>query len=86
MTPYKKLRSLSRPCQYLKSRITFKKLGAYAAQMTDNEAAEQMNSARDHLFKQHPYLKHIFKALPNAQRVEDIENVLPWNLVKTLTE
>jgi len=58
MTPYEKLRSLSRPSRYLKSGITFKKLDAYANEMTDNEAAEQLNSARDHLFKQlHERLK-----------------------------
>lgn len=53
MTPYEKLRSLS--CcasQYLKPGITFKSLDAYANEMTDNEAAEQLNAARDHLFRQ----------------------------------
>lgn len=58
MTPYEKLRSLPRPSQYLKSGITFKNLDAFAGEMTDNEAAEQLNSARDHLFKQlHERLK-----------------------------
>ena len=58
MTPYEKFRSLPRPSQYLKPGITFKKLDAFAAEMTDNEAAEQLNSARDHLFKQlHERLK-----------------------------
>jgi transposase InsO family protein len=52
MTPYEKLRSLSCANQYLKSGITFKKLDAFANDMTDNEAAEQLNSARDKLFKQ----------------------------------
>jgi hypothetical protein len=32
--------------------MTLKKLDAFANEMTDNEAAEQLNSARDHLFKQ----------------------------------
>ena len=31
------------------------------------------------------YLKQIFKELPNAQRVEDVENLLPWNLAEKLT-
>ena len=58
MTPYEKFRSLPCPSQYLKPEITFKRLGAYASAMTDNEAAEQLNSARDHLFKQlHERLK-----------------------------
>ena len=58
MTPYEKLRSLPRPGQYLKPGVSFKALDAYAGEMTDNEAAEQLNSARDHLFKQlHERLK-----------------------------
>lgn len=58
MTPYEKLRSLSRPSQYLKPGVTFKQLDAFANQMTDNDAAELLNSARDLLFKQlHERLK-----------------------------
>ena len=58
MTPYEKLRSLPRPSQYLKPSVTFKTLDAFMAEMTDNEAAEQLNSARDQLFKQlHERLK-----------------------------
>lgn len=52
MTPYEKFRSLARPSQYLKPGITLKQLDAFANEMTDNEAAEQMNLARDHLFQQ----------------------------------
>jgi len=58
MTPYDKLLSLSRPSQYLKRGVTLKTLDAFMNEMTDNEAAEQLNSARDHLFKQlHERLK-----------------------------
>ena len=58
MTPYEKFRSLPKPSQYLKPGITFRNLDAFANEMTDNEAAEQLNSARDHLFKQlHERLK-----------------------------
>ncbi|HIG40341.1 MAG TPA: transposase [Gammaproteobacteria bacterium] len=58
MTPYEKLLSLPRPSQYLKPGETIKKLNAFATEMTDNEAAEQMNSARDNLFQQlHERLK-----------------------------
>jgi transposase InsO family protein len=58
MTPYEKFRSLPRASQYLKPGITFKTLDAFMLEMTDNEAAEQLNSARDHLFKQlHERLK-----------------------------
>jgi hypothetical protein len=58
MTPYEKLKSLARPSQYLKSGITFKQLDAFAREMTDNGAAEQLHSARDQLFKQlHERLK-----------------------------
>jgi hypothetical protein len=58
MTPYEKFRSLSKPSQYLKPGIAFKMLDVFASEMTDNEAAEQLNSARDQLFKQlHERLK-----------------------------
>jgi len=46
MTPYEKYRSLSKPSQYLKPGITFKKLDAFASEMTDNEAAEDLNTTR----------------------------------------
>lgn len=52
MTPYEKIRSLPRASQYLKSGVTFKKLDAFASEMTDNEAVEQLHSARDSLFKE----------------------------------
>ena len=58
MTPYEKFRSLACPSQYLKPGITFKKLDAFASEITDNEAAEQLNLARDKLFNQlHERLK-----------------------------
>lgn len=58
MTPYEKFRSLPKPSQYLKAGITLKQLDAFSDEMTDNEAAEQLNSARDLLFKQlHERLK-----------------------------
>ena len=58
MTPYEKFRSLPRPSQYLKPGVTFRDLDAFANEMTDNEAAERLNSARDYLFKQlHERLK-----------------------------
>ena len=58
MTPYEKFRSLSKPSQYLVPGNTLKKLDAFATEMNDNEAAEQLNSARDKLFKQlHERLK-----------------------------
>ncbi len=58
MTPYEKFRSLSKPGQYLKKGITLKQLDAFAKEMNDNEAAEQLNSAKDQLFKQlHERLK-----------------------------
>jgi hypothetical protein len=58
MTPYEKFRSLPKPSQYLKPGIRLKALDAFANEMTDNEAAEQLNSAQDHLFEQlHERLK-----------------------------
>lgn len=52
MTPFEKFLSLARPSQYLKPGITLKQLNAFASQMSDNDAAEQLNLARDTLFKQ----------------------------------
>lgn len=52
MTPFEKLLSLTRPGQYLKPGFTLKRLNEFSREMTDNEAAEQMNTARDELFKQ----------------------------------
>jgi hypothetical protein len=43
---------LTTTSQYLKQGITLKKLEEFANEMTDYEAAEQMNSARDKLFNQ----------------------------------
>ncbi|MEE8059656.1 MAG: hypothetical protein V3T17_17775 [Pseudomonadales bacterium] len=58
MTPYEKFRSLARPSQYLKPGVSLKILDVFAGEMTNNEAAEQLNSARDYLFKQlHEQLK-----------------------------
>ena len=51
MTPYEKLISLPNPKQYLKSNVTLKQLNAFSQKMNDNEAAEQLNIARDTLFK-----------------------------------
>ncbi len=58
MTPYEKFRSLPCASQYLKPGVTFKNLDAFAKEITDNEAAEQLNSARDNLQQQlHERLK-----------------------------
>lgn len=58
MTPYEKLLSLPEPGQYLKPEVTLKQLDAFAKEMNDNEAAEQLNSAKNQLFKQlHERLK-----------------------------
>ena len=58
MTPYEKFRALPRPSQYLKKGFTLKELDAFAKEMNDNEAVEQLNSAKDLLFKQlHEQLK-----------------------------
>ena len=45
-----------------------------------------IQTAKANKLNPYAYLKHVFKALPNAQSVEDIENVLPWNLAETLTD
>ena len=51
MTPYEKLKSLPNAAQYLKPGVTFEKLDAIAHEMSDNEAAERLNAARDELFE-----------------------------------
>ncbi|WP_219988683.1 hypothetical protein [Leucothrix pacifica] len=51
MTPYEKLKTLEGWQGYLKADITVKQLEAFANEMTDNEAAEQLEKARRTLFK-----------------------------------
>ena len=51
MTPYEKFKSLPLAEQYLKPSITFEKLDAQAAAISDNEAAQRLNEARAILFK-----------------------------------
>lgn len=50
MTPYEKLKSLPDVTQYLKPEITLEDLDEYAAKMSDNEAADAMQKARQKLF------------------------------------
>lgn len=50
-TPYEKLKSLSNAQQYLKQDVSFKVLDLLANQMTDNQAAERLNTESDKLFK-----------------------------------
>ncbi len=51
MTPYEKLKSLPKAASYLKAGITFQDLDAIAYAISDNEAAKQMNEAKQKLFK-----------------------------------
>jgi len=51
MTPYEKLKSLSEARQYLKEGITFDQLDALATQMSDNDAAAQLQRAKRQLFQ-----------------------------------
>jgi transposase InsO family protein len=51
MTPYEKLKSLPHAEAYLKPGTDFKQLDEIAYQISDNEAARQMNQARKQLFK-----------------------------------
>lgn len=50
MTPYEKLKSLDKAEDYLKEKMSFKKLDEIAYSMNDNEAAKQMQQARKKLF------------------------------------
>ena len=51
MTPYEKLKSLPNAEQLLKNGITFEQLDAQALAMSDNDAAQRLNTARATLFK-----------------------------------
>lgn len=51
MTPYDKLKSLPDAKDYLKLGVTFEILDAVALQISDNQAAEQLQKARQKLFK-----------------------------------
>src|SRR5208283_4793528 len=51
MTPYEKLKSLPSAEQYLKPGVDFKQLDVQARAMSDNQAAQRMNTARALLFK-----------------------------------
>ena len=51
MTPYEKLKSLDLAEQCLKPGRTFQQLDAQATAMSDNEAAQRLNTARAKLFK-----------------------------------
>jgi hypothetical protein len=51
MTPYEKLKSLPQAKQFLKKNFSFLLLDAQACAMSDNEAAQRLNTARSALFK-----------------------------------
>ena len=51
MTPYDKLKSLPHAKIYLKPRISFEILDKLAHQISDNQAADQLQKARRKLFK-----------------------------------
>jgi hypothetical protein len=51
MTPYEKFRSLSGAESYLKQGATLKKLDTFAAECSDNDAAQHLNEARATLFQ-----------------------------------
>ena len=50
-TPYEKLKSLSEAAQYLAPGVTFEQLDAFTLELSDNQAAEQLNKARERLFR-----------------------------------
>ena len=51
MTPYEKLQSLPDAAAFLKPNVTFQALDAIALKQSDNEAARQLNQARQELFQ-----------------------------------
>jgi transposase InsO family protein len=50
MTPFERLKSLPEVEQYLKPEVTLEALDEYALQMSDNEAADYLQKARQQLF------------------------------------
>jgi transposase InsO family protein len=59
MTPYEKLQSLPKAKRFLKPGITFAQLDRLAMSISDNQAAQQLNAARTHLFQRiHRRPKH----------------------------
>jgi transposase len=42
-----------------------------------------IETAKTHGFESYAYLNAVFKALPYADTVEKIEDLLPWNFKKT---
>lgn len=58
MTATKKIAVYHVPANIQKSGVTFKRSDAFMHQVTDNEAAEQLNTTQNHLFKKlHERLK-----------------------------
>lgn len=51
MTPLEKMKSLPNPGEHLKPGVTLDALTATAQQMTDNQAAQRLNTARTQLFQ-----------------------------------
>jgi transposase InsO family protein len=51
MTPYEKFKSLSDSEQYLKPGITFEELDRMAQEKSDNQAADELQKAREELFR-----------------------------------
>lgn len=50
-TPYEKLKAIPKAATFLKPEVTFADLDTLAHAMTDNQAAEQLNRAREKLFQ-----------------------------------
>jgi hypothetical protein len=51
MTPYEKFKSLPQAEQFLKKNFSFEQLDAQACAISDNDAAQRLNTARSTLFK-----------------------------------
>ena len=51
-TPYERLKSLPGAAAYLRPGIDFEQLDTEAYAVSDNEAARQLNAARDKLFRE----------------------------------
>lgn len=45
-----------------------------------------VETAKANKLEPYQYLREVFTRLPQAETVEDIENLLPWSLIKILEE
>ena len=85
MTPYEKLKSLPNATSYLKSHLTFETLDAQAHQISDNDAAEQLQHAKRELFNHSPIEadEQTVRGLRNLQRLAALDKKMHRRTFRT---